>query len=67
VLTVGWVLGAGCAAAVCVLVVGCVGGAGCVLAVTCGLVVGCALVTGCVPVGPGPLGLVRLLEGWKLC
>jgi hypothetical protein len=67
VLIVGWVLAAGCAVVVCVLVVGCGAGAGCVLAVTCGLVVGCALVTGGVPFDPGPLGLVLLLKGWKLC
>ncbi len=65
-LTVGWILAAGCGGSVCVLVVGCGGGADCVLAGTCGPAVGCALVTGGVPVDPGPLGLVRLLEGWKL-
>ena len=65
-LTVGWILAAGRAVAGCVLVVGGGGGAGCVLAGTCGLVVGSALVIGCVTVGPGPLGLVLLLEGWKL-
>jgi hypothetical protein len=56
--TVGLILAAGCAVAVCVLVVGCGAGADCVLGGTCGPAVGCALVTGGVPVDLGPLGLV---------
>jgi hypothetical protein len=66
VLGVGSVPVAGWAVAGCVLVAGWGAGTDCILADACGLVVDGGLMIGCAVLGPGLLGVVWLLEGWKL-